>query len=213
MNIEQEKINQQKLVNMIRFVEERHFGQKRKSYDLDFTYHLYEIMLILSNAGVTDKDILMAGLGHDLIEDTDTTQDEIRKQFGDKVTNIILDCTDDRTTKKKDRKLHQIKIASQLDINSRLVKLADKISNLQSLLIAPPKKWDSQRLYGYILWSRKVVLELQENLITDKNRQNPKIEMFNKLIKNYIEIDFNVELQYGLKVDTELFLEEYLNNL
>lgn len=139
------------------FASRKHTGQRRKNAAADpYINHPIEVANILFEAGVTDQNVLCAAILHDTLEDTDTTIEELSRIFGSKIADIVYECTDDRSLSKLNRKKFQIEHALIISEEAKLVKLADKISNLQSLQTDPPKKWSEKEITGYIDWSYAV---------------------------------------------------------
>ena len=117
--------------------------------------------LLAAEGGVTDPDVLCAALLHDTLEDTETTADELRDAFGDRVCDIVLEVTDDKSLPKAERKQLQIVHAATASPSAQLVKLADKISNLRDLLSSPPTGWPAERKQAYFDWAARVVAGLR----------------------------------------------------
>ena len=142
---------------------EKHKNQRRKDADASpYINHPIALANILVNEGsITDINVLCGAILHDTIEDTETTKEELTQQFGDKITSIVLDVTDDKTLPKAERKLKQIEHASHASNEAKLVKLADKISNLRDLLSSPPKDWTDDRKKEYFDWAGKVVDQIR----------------------------------------------------
>jgi hypothetical protein len=69
--------------------------------------------------------------------------------------------TDDRTLPKDVRKAAQVQNASHKDPAAKLIKVADKTSNLRAIISSPPSKWSTQRRLEYISWARAVVAGLR----------------------------------------------------
>jgi guanosine-3',5'-bis(diphosphate) 3'-pyrophosphohydrolase len=111
--------------------------------------------------GVRDEATLLAAVLHDTVEDTDTTPDELEALFGAEVRSVVMEATDDKTLPKAERKRLQIAHAPQKSVRARAVKIADKISNLRSILEAPPSDWTPERIREYVLWSEQVVSGLK----------------------------------------------------
>jgi len=65
--------------------------------------------------------------------------------------------TDDKTLSAPERKRLQIEHAGELSKRARLVKLADKISNLRDLTLNAPFEWSLQRRRDYFDWAKKVI--------------------------------------------------------
>jgi (p)ppGpp synthase/HD superfamily hydrolase len=142
-----------------RFAAEKHAGQKRKGLANEpYINHLIEVAELIATASETlDTNLVMAGLLHDTIEDTDTTAQDLEERFGSDVTRLVLEATDDKSLPKETRKALQIKTAPHKSPRAQTLKLADKVSNLRSLLASPPVEWSSDRKRQYGEWARQVV--------------------------------------------------------
>jgi guanosine-3',5'-bis(diphosphate) 3'-pyrophosphohydrolase len=68
--------------------------------------------------------------------------------------------TDDKSLPKETRKQLQVKNAPKKSERAQTLKLADKISNLRSILASPPAGWDRERKQQYFEWARQVVAGL-----------------------------------------------------
>jgi (p)ppGpp synthase/HD superfamily hydrolase len=142
-----------------RFAAEKHAGQKRKGLAKEpYVNHLIEVAeLIMAASETLDTNLVMAGLLHDTIEDTDTTARDLEERFGSDVTGLVLEATDDKSLPKETRKALQIRTAPHKSPRAQTLKLADKVSNLRSLLASPPAEWSSDRKRQYSEWARQVV--------------------------------------------------------
>ncbi|HPA90867.1 MAG TPA: HD domain-containing protein, partial [Quisquiliibacterium sp.] len=85
------------LIDAIAFAAHKHRDQRRKNARASpYINHPIELARVLAlEAGITDVDILRAAVLHDTIEDTQTTQTELERQFGARVAGIVLEVTDD----------------------------------------------------------------------------------------------------------------------
>ena len=110
---------------------------------------------------IDDPEVLAAALLHDVIEDTPVDATELRARFGERVTRIVLDVSDDKRLDKPVRKELQVQHAPHLPADSKLVKLADKICNLRDVANNPPSHWDLQRRRDYFAWAERVVAGLR----------------------------------------------------
>lgn len=146
------------------FAAEKHKNQRRKDAEASpYINHPISLANVLATEGsVTDTDVLCAALLHDTIEDTETTADELRENFGDAVTDIVLEVTDDKSLPKAERKRLQIEHAAHASPQAKLVKLADKICNLRDILASPPADWSVARKQEYFDWSVKVVAGVRD---------------------------------------------------
>ena len=146
------------------FAAEKHKNQRRKDAEASpYINHPIALANVLATeGGVTDGEVLCAALLHDTIEDTETTADELRQAFGEKVTAIVLEVTDDKSLPKEKRKQLQIEHARHASSQAKLVKLADKICNLRDILASPPADWSGDRKRAYFEWSGQVVDGLRD---------------------------------------------------
>ena len=146
-------------VKAVAFAAEKHRTQRRKDADASpYINHPISLANVLANeGGITDAAILCAAVLHDTIEDTQTTPAELEQVFGKEITSIVLDVTDDKSLDKASRKQKQIEHAPHISREAKLVKLADKISNLRDILSSPPADWPAERKKAYFDWASKVV--------------------------------------------------------
>jgi GTP diphosphokinase / guanosine-3',5'-bis(diphosphate) 3'-diphosphatase len=154
--------NLPKLLEAISFSAKKHRYQQRKGIDGEpYINHPLEVANLIANVGkVEDFDILMTAVLHDTVEDTETTAEELTALFGENVCKMVLEVTDDKSLPKHERKLLQIEHAPHLSNGAKLVKLADKISNVRDVLQNPPD-WSEERKAEYIVWAKKVVAGLR----------------------------------------------------
>jgi guanosine-3',5'-bis(diphosphate) 3'-pyrophosphohydrolase len=145
------------------FAADKHRKQRRKDVDASpYINHPIALADLLANqGGVTDPVVLCAALLHDTIEDTDTSDAELRAAFGNEIADVVREVTDDKTLDKKQRKQLQIEHARVASPRAKLVKLADKICNLRDLASAPPADWSAQRRSEYFDWAAAVVAGLR----------------------------------------------------
>lgn len=133
-----------------------------------------DVANILSECGVTDPEILEAALLHDTVEDTGATLDQIEEMFGKKVRQYVDEVSDDKSLGKVERKKIQIAHAKGISPGGKLIKLADKLSNLRSIIEdGDDAPWDREICQGYFVWAKKVcenvygVNEKLDNLLKD----------------------------------------------
>ena len=140
------------------FAARRHCGQKRKGAAVEpYVNHLAEVACLLATAAEEpDAYLVAAGWLHDTLEDTSTEREELEQQFGRFVSDIVAEVTDDKSLSKSERKRLQILNTPHKSESARLVKLADKTSNLRSLAASPPADWDDARRLAYIEWAEQV---------------------------------------------------------
>lgn len=151
------------LIEAINFAAKKHRKETRKGADNEpYINHPIEVLNLLTSVGkVEDFDILIAAVLHDTIEDTETTEEEIRKLFGAKVSKMVMELTDDKSLPKAERKQLQIEHAPHVSIGAKQIKLCDKISNIRDVMQNPPDGWSEKRRREYVEWGEKVVAGLR----------------------------------------------------
>lgn len=147
------------LSRALAFAARKHRDQRRKDISASpYINHPIALMdVLVSEGGVERVEILCAALLHDTLEDTETTTEELQEMFGETVTRIVMEVTDDITLPKLERKQAQIAHASHLSPAAKAVKLADKISNLRDVEHSPPAGWSLARRQQYYDWAKAVI--------------------------------------------------------
>jgi len=100
---------------------------------------------------------LWPGWLHDTLEDTQTTREELETLFGPEVAALVAEVTDDKSLAKDERKRLQVANVAHKSKGARLLKIADKTSNLRPLALSPPAQWERARLDEYVIWASDVV--------------------------------------------------------
>jgi guanosine-3',5'-bis(diphosphate) 3'-pyrophosphohydrolase len=151
------------LLKALAFAARKHRDQRRKDAEASpYINHPIALADVLVNeAGVTDVKVLCAALLHDTIEDTKTTAEELEREFGPEIADIVIELTDNKMLKKRTRKRMQIAHAARASQQAKLVKLADKICNLRDITARPPASWDLARRREYFDWAKSVVDRLR----------------------------------------------------
>ena len=151
------------LLKAIRFASLKHNNHRRKDADESpYINHPIAVAEMLCRIGkVTDMATIIAGILHDTIEDTDTTPEDLKKEFSSQICSVVEEVTDDKGLSKEDRKRLQIENANGKSLRARQIKLADKICNIQDLAVSPPSDWSEDRKIEYIRWSMDVINEIR----------------------------------------------------
>ena len=144
------------------FAADKHHSQRRKDQArTPYINHPLAVARVLANeGGVKDAEILAAAILHDTLEDTETTLDELEREFGARIAGLVAEVTDDKSLPKPLRKQLQIDHAPYKSRGAALIKVADKICNLRDLAGSPPKRWTEGRRRKYIEWACDVVAAL-----------------------------------------------------
>ena len=151
------------LLKAARFSAEKHRDQRRKdSHASPYINHPLQVAETLASiGGVEDVSLLVAALLHDTVEDTGTRPEEIEADFGAEVLFLVMEVTDDKSLPKPERKRLQVEHAPHKSHRAKLLKLADKICNVNDILNTPPADWSLQRRREYLLWTEQVVAGLR----------------------------------------------------
>lgn len=135
-----------KLSGAIEFAAEKHKNQFRKATTIPYIVHPMEVLQILYSMRV-DTNLMIAGVLHDTLEDTDTTAEEIQSLFGEDVLKLVLSNSEDKSKSWDERKQHTIDSLKTADKREQMLVMADKLSNLRSIA------FDYEQI-GDKLWER-----------------------------------------------------------
>jgi GTP pyrophosphokinase len=141
----------ERFIDALTFATQLHAGQTRKGSEVPYIAHLLGVASTVLEHGA-NEDEAIAALLHDAIEDQGgaATREEIRRRFGDTVTEIVDGCTDSDTTPKppwRQRKEAYIAHIPTASASVLLVSAADKLYNARSVL-------NDYRLIGDAVWER-----------------------------------------------------------
>jgi (p)ppGpp synthase/HD superfamily hydrolase len=81
--------------------------------------------------------------------------------FGDDVASVVIEVTDDKSLPKATRKAKQVETAALKSARAKMLKLADKTSNLRAITATPPSEWSVKRRSEYVEWAREVAKGLR----------------------------------------------------
>ena len=187
------------LENAELFAKSKHAGKLKKS-GITYSNHLENVVSRLKSLGVIDEEVLCAGWLQDILEDTDTSFDELFEKFGRRIavltlsltkTKFVIDTDDDSTlslTKKRAipekqrQKEYAVKI-KESEIDAKLIKLCDISANLGDLkkqTISKTKKRKILKKFRYYL------LIIEKDLV--ENTEYPKAITLLETINQNIQI-------------------------
>lgn len=133
-----------KIKRAYELADKAHEGQMRSSGEKYITHPLSVANILLDYH--MDTDTICAALLHDVVEDTETTLDEIQKQFGEDVALMVDGVTKigqvPLNTKEEQQaeNIRKILMAMSKDIRVIIIKLADRLHNMRTLYARPPEK-------------------------------------------------------------------------
>lgn len=134
----------EKIMRAYTLAEAAHEGQMRSSGEKYITHPLSVASILLDYC--MDTDTICAALMHDVVEDTETTLDEIKKKFGEDVALMVDGVTKigqvPLNTKEEQHaeNIRKILMAMSKDIRVIIIKLADRLHNMRTLYARPPEK-------------------------------------------------------------------------
>ena len=137
----------------------RHNGMARKGRGNEpYINHLAAVANLLATAtDGADAELVAAGWLHDSIEDTDTTREELAQRFSARIASLVVECTDDMSLPKAERRQKQIEDAPHKSPGAKLIKIADKISNTGARIQTDPTAAERDDLADYVAWATEVV--------------------------------------------------------
>ena len=132
----------ERITRAYRYALSHHRGQKRKSGE-PYINHPVEVAIILAQNLHSDADTLCAGLLHDTVEDTDATLDDLEGLFGRQVAELVDGVTKltniavDSLSEQQALNLRKMFLAMAKDIRVVIIKLADRLHNMRTLMAIP----------------------------------------------------------------------------
>lgn len=194
------------------FAIKAHKGQVRKTEkDKPMIIHLFDVASILKLYEF-DENVIAAGFLHDTLEDTKVVKEDILNNFNEDILSLILgDTEEDKTLSWKERKTITINEAKNLDLRHKAIIIADKISNLEDMLIYFNKlgtkdfsafnqgfesqKWYFENLYQNLILNEdenkeyfKRLKSLIDEIFNNKEDEFLKNTIFKNKEQEYIEV-------------------------
>jgi (p)ppGpp synthase/HD superfamily hydrolase len=116
------------LEDVKKFAMERHGDQRYSSGP--YSVHLAAVSAVLSRFGITDEKLHKAAWLHDVVEDTETTLEEVSSLFGEEVADLVYRVTNEEGKNRKER--HAKTYPKIYESNDAItLKLADRIANTE----------------------------------------------------------------------------------
>ena len=124
--------NNERISQAIHYAVDMHKWQKRKGTDIPYIVHPLETMQILLEMGA-DSNLMIAGVLHDVLEDTDARPEDIERMFGSDVLQLVQMHSEDKSLSWRERKQHTIDSLVDGSMPYRMLVMADKVSNLRAI--------------------------------------------------------------------------------
>ena len=171
-----------KLESAEMFAKTKHGGMTRKDGITQYFSHLESVVSYLKSLGVTDEDVLCSGWLHDVIEDTDTTFDELYERFGKKVAVLVSTLSKDKKLPKKERERLYVEQLKSAPLEAKIIKLCDISDNLKDLANSKISKNQRKKTINQKLNYLKVI----KNDITENKLNYPKVSNLIKGINDVL---------------------------
>ena len=184
------------LENAELFAKSKHAGKVKKS-GITYSNHLENVVSRLKSLGIIDEEVLCAGWLQDILEDTDTSFDELFEKFGRRIavltlsltkTKFVIDTDDDSTlsltkkrtiSEKQRQKEYAVKI-KESDTDAKLIKLCDISANLGDLKKQTISKTKKRR----ILKKFRYYISIIEKDLTENSKYPKTINLLETINQN-----------------------------
>lgn len=150
-----------------------HDGQYRKTTDIPYITHPFSVGMMLSMYGYSEE-VIVAGLLHDTLEDTDLTIQEIQGQFGKYIAELVQGASEkNKSLSWEERKQATINYLKNATRDLCLIICADKLHNIRSIRksieLNGEKTWDRfNRGKDKQAWYYRSIVEQLEKNISDE---------------------------------------------
>jgi len=163
-----------------------HNGQCRKGTDIPYAIHPLNVGMILTKFNCPEE-LIIAGLLHDCIEDTAVSFEDIKREFNERIANLVRDCSEkDKSDTWTNRKRHTIEHLKTASDDACIVSCADKQHNLISLI-------NDYKANGESLWRRFNASKEDQvwyytslgEVFTGRKNQHPLFDDFKVSVKTF----------------------------
>lgn len=159
----------------------KHHGQVRKGSGIPYISHPIRVAQKLQQLGITDQEIIDAAYLHDILEDTNTTLEELQQLFTPRTCLIVQQLTrlDTQT------KAEYLKTFEKASLEAGLIKLADRLDNIND--------WTDMPLRSRAGYSRKALDIIRHVLRNKQYKNNQYQKQFNTLITELVANTLNYQ--------------------
>lgn len=165
-----------------------HGKQVRKTDGSPYVAHPMMVAKKLARLNFPDE-VIAAAMIHDVLEDTDITEQQLRQELGNEVVDIILPLSEDKKLDWEDRKKKYISDVKNASIATKAVSIADKIHNLESVI-------ETHKTMGPAIWTKfnrgkeqKMWFEREMLKAFQESWDHPMIAEYEKLLKQVEKLD------------------------
>lgn len=174
----------EKIIIAMEFATHAHTGQKRKGKETSYISHPLSVGLLLASSGA-QEEVIIAGILHDTIEDTDVTYEDLVKEFGKDIADTVNDVTEqDKSLPWEERKQAALDHVKDMKPEAVLVKTADVLHNMSDQLA--DFKIEGESMFIKFNAGKEKQLERYEKLVTaikETHIYNPLFPELEKTLK------------------------------
>jgi len=161
-----------------------HGGQKRKRSGIPYYSHCLEVMKrtdrYQEETEITHQELLVAAIGHDLIEDTEVSYEDIVKVFGKPTADVILECSRDPNDENQSGKYGFLMSFLDKSYASVVIKVADRVCNVLDYYSDPET---AEYAATYALQAYPLLNKAYATVTTDSKGGDKTREMSNDILK------------------------------
>jgi (p)ppGpp synthase/HD superfamily hydrolase len=165
-----------------------HKGQERKQGRVPYIAHPAAVAIILARHGFSEE-VIAAALVHDVLEDTDFPESELRAAMGEEVMAIIGAVTNDDSLSWEEKKQKYIESVRAGSEEVKAVATADKIHNMQDLLETYEKEGPAVWEYFNQGKEKKVWFEEAMLAMLKETWNHPLVAEYEKLVERMRSLD------------------------
>ena len=165
-----------------------HGDQKRKTNNTPYILHPMMVAFKLQELGFEPK-VIAAALVHDVLEDTKFTAEQLEKELGKEVLELVLPLSEDKSLEWEDRKAKHVESIKNAPADAKAVSVTDKIHNLESLIAGHaemgPEIWQKfNRGKEKKMWFENELLKMYKSTWS-----HPLINKYEKLLRQAEALD------------------------
>jgi (p)ppGpp synthase/HD superfamily hydrolase len=168
----------------IEYAVEKHKGQyRKKTKNIPYVIHVFDVMQRLFFFGIKDEKTLASAILHDVIEDTEATKEDVEREFGKDIANIVQELTVPVEVKEKGfeaKKENLNNLAKTGSYESLLIKFVDRTYNVENFVV------DNDKEYAYKYYHQA---DAVFNSLFDKLKEKEESELISKIAKEKGRID------------------------
>jgi len=132
--------------------------------------------------------VVAAALVHDVLEDTDVSEEELRRELGDEVVDIVVSVSNDDTLPWEDKKKKYVETVRSASEGAKAVATADKIHNLESLLGAYAKQGNKVWEHFNAGMEKKIWFEESMLEMLKETWEHPLVDEYDELLSELKEV-------------------------